>query len=152
LRVRGLICRYIGPAARGRLAAIKTTKKWKVIPMSPALERFESAVQILIGDGPVKLRLVRAYTEYLEDVLDPEVPLSAGGPLNELHDALHRVAPIGNETPVRASVQKMSSGEAAWHAGMILRLYVELLTQPRRVEPLKIVETAPPPQFLAGGG
>jgi hypothetical protein len=120
--------------------------------MSPALERFEAAVQILIGDGPVKLRLVRAYTEHLEEVLDAEVPVSAGGPLNELHDALHRVAPIGTETPVRASVQKMSSGEAAWHAGMILRLYVELLTQPRRVEPLKIVETAPLPQFLAGGG
>ncbi|HEY7672849.1 MAG TPA: hypothetical protein VIC71_11570 [Gammaproteobacteria bacterium] len=120
--------------------------------MSPPLERFAGAVQILIGDGPVKLRLVRAYSEYLEAMLDVEVPVSAGDSLNELHDALHRVAPGGNETPVRASVQKMSSGEAAWHAGTILRLYVDLLTQPRRVEPLKVVETAAPPQFLAGGG
>jgi len=120
--------------------------------MSLPLERFEGAVQALIADGPVKQRLVRAYTEYLEDVLEVEIPVSAGGALNELHEALHRVAPSGNETPVKASVQKMSTGEAAWHAGTILRLYVELLTQPRRVEPLKVVETVPLPQFLAGGG
>jgi hypothetical protein len=120
--------------------------------MFPPLERFEGAVQVLIGDGPVKLRLVRAYSEYLEDMLDIEVPASLGDSLNELHEALHRVAPSGNETPVRASVQKMSSGEAAWHAGTIVRLYVELLTLPRRVEPLKVVETAPPQQLLAGGG
>jgi hypothetical protein len=120
--------------------------------MSLPLERFQGAVQVLIGDGPVKLRLARAYSEYLENMLDLEVPVSAGDSLNELHEALHRVAPSGIETPVRASVQKMSSGEAAWHAGTILRLYVELLGQPRRVEPLKVVETAPLPQFLAGGG
>jgi hypothetical protein len=120
--------------------------------MSPPLERFEGAVQVLIGDGPVKARLVRAYSEYLENMLDLEVPINAGDSLNELHEALHRVAPSGNETPIRASVQKMSSGEAAWHAGTILRLYVELLTQPRRVEPLKVVETGLPPQLLAGGG
>jgi hypothetical protein len=120
--------------------------------MSPLLDRFEGAVQTLIGDGPVKLRLVRAYSEFLEDVLDLELPVSTGEGLNELHEALHRVAPSGTETPVKASVQKMSSGEAAWHAGTILRLYVELLGQPRRIEPLKVVETAPAPQFLAGGG
>ena len=95
---------------------------------------------------------MRAYSEYVEDTLDMELPGSAGGALNELHAALHRVTPSGTETPVRASVQKMSTGEAAWHAGTILRLYVELLTQPRRVEPLKVVETVPLPQFLAGGG
>ena len=120
--------------------------------MSLPLERFEGAVQILIGDGPVKVRLVRAYSEYLEDVIDLDLPVSAGESLSELHGALHRVTPSGSETPIKASVQKMSTGEAAWHAGTILRLYIELLTQPRRVEPLKVVETAPLPQFLAGGG
>ena len=120
--------------------------------MSPPLERFEEAVHVLVGDGPIKLRLVRAYSEYLEDMLESEIPVSAGGGLNELHAALHRVIPSGTETPVKASVQKMSTDEAAWHTGTILRLYVELLTQPRRVEPLKIVESVPPPQFLAGGG
>jgi hypothetical protein len=119
--------------------------------MSALLEQFEGAVRILIGDGPVKLRLVRAYSEYLEDLLDLELPVS-GSELQELHAALHRVTPRGNETPVKASVQKMSADEAAWHAGTILRLYVELLAQPRRGEPLKVVETTPPPQFLAGGG
>jgi hypothetical protein len=120
--------------------------------MSLALERFQGAVRVLIGDGPVKVRLVRAYSEYLEDLLDLEVPVSGGDALHELYVALHRVAPSGTETPVRASVQKMSSGEAAWHAGTILRLYVELLSHPRRVEPLKVVDTAPLSQLSAGGG
>jgi hypothetical protein len=46
----------------------------------------------------------------------------------------------------------MSANEATWHAETILRLYAELLTQPRRTEPLKIVEAAeqPPTRFLVG--
>jgi hypothetical protein len=120
--------------------------------MFPLLERFQGAVQVLIGDGPVKLRLIRAYSEHLEDVVDLDLPVSVGDSLHELHGALHRVTPSGSETQVKASVQKMSLDEATWHAGTILRLYVELLSQPRRIEPLKVVETAPPPQFLAGGG
>jgi hypothetical protein len=122
--------------------------------MSLLIDRFEGAVQTLIGDGPIKTRLARAYAEFLEDISDLDSPVSGNGAFSDLHAALHRVAPIGSETAVKASVQKMSTGEAAWHATTILRLYSELLSQPRRVELLKVVETATPapPQFLAGGG
>jgi hypothetical protein len=47
----------------------------------------------------------------------------------------------------------MSGSEAARHAETILRLYTELLVQPRRAEPLKVVESAAiqsPPRYLAG--
>jgi hypothetical protein len=118
--------------------------------MAHLIERFEAAVQALISDGPVKQRLVQAYCENLEDLRDLELPVNANGAFAELHAALHRVAPIGKETPVKASVQKMSAAEALWHAETILRLYAELLSQARRPEPLKVVEAAhpTPPRFL----
>jgi hypothetical protein len=119
--------------------------------MAHLLERFEAAVHALIGDGPVKQRLVQAYSEHLEDLRDLDLPVNANGAFTELHAALHRVAPSGKETPVKASVQKMSAGEAAWHAETILGLYAELLSQARRPEPLRVVEAAPeptPPRYL----
>lgn len=121
--------------------------------MSQLVERFEAAVQTLIGDGPVKQRLTAAYSDYLEDLQDVELPVTAKGAFSDLHAALHRVQPSGKESCVKASVQKMSANDAAWHAETILRLYAELLTQPRRAEPLKIVEASEqsPPRFLVGG-
>ena len=122
--------------------------------MAQLLERFDSAVQILIGEGAVKHRLASAYSEFLEDLQELEVPVNAKGALRELHAALHRVAPVGKGSRVTASVQKMSAGEAAWYAETILRIYAELLSQPRRAaEPLKVVETShrAPPRFLVRG-
>ena len=123
--------------------------------MSQLLERFEAAVHTLIGEGPVKQRLTVAYSEFLEDLQELDAPAGLSGAIEDLHAALHRVAPIGNGTCVKASVQKMSAGEASWHAETILKLYAELLTQPRRGEPLKVVAAAPhaaAPRFLVGGG
>jgi hypothetical protein len=121
--------------------------------MSQLAERFEAAIQALIGDGPVKQRLATAYSEHLEGLQDLELPTTAKGAFGELHAALHRVQPCGKESCVRATIQKMSGSEAARHAETILRLYVELLVQPRRAEPLKVVEAGapPPPRILAGG-
>jgi hypothetical protein len=62
-----------------------------------------------------------------------------------------RIAPVGNETRVRASVQKMSPDEAAGHAATIVRLYVELMNGIERAEPLKVVTpTRKPPRYLIG--
>ena len=121
--------------------------------MSQLVERFEAAVLILIGDGPIKQRLTVAYSDHLEDLQDLELPGTARGAFGDLHTALHRVAPIGKETCVKASVQKMSASEAAWHAETIFRLYADLVTQPRRSEPLKVVESSEQtaPRFLVGG-
>lgn len=126
--------------------------------MSQYVERFEAAIHALIGEGPVKQRLTRAYSEYLEDLQDVELPVVAKGALNDLHAALHRVTPVGKLGSVNASIQKMSACEAGWHAETIFKLYAELLTQVTRPEPLKIVERTDsddartlPPRFLVTG-
>jgi len=100
--------------------------------MSQIVERFEAAVQALVGDGPVKNRLRAAYTNYLEDLQQVDLPIHGKLDFVELHGALHRAAPIGKTDCVKASVQKMSPAEAGWHAQTIVRLYAEVLAMERR--------------------
>jgi hypothetical protein len=115
-------------------------------------ERFEAAVDFLVSDGPVKQRLAQAYSDYLEALQDQDLPVSVRNAISELHAAMHRVAPMGKESCVKASVQKMSPREAAGHAEAIVRIYVQLLTQGERSESLKVVETEikSPPRYLVG--
>jgi hypothetical protein len=103
--------------------------------MSQIVERFASAVQTLVGDGPVKDRLTLAYCEYLEDLQQIELPVRGKSEFSRLHSALHSVAPVGKIDCVRASVRKMSPDEAGWHAQTIVRLYGELLALDRSVRP-----------------
>jgi hypothetical protein len=117
--------------------------------MSHLAQRFAEAVRTLVSDGPVKQRLARAFGDHLEGLEDAELPLGVRREFNDLHCALNRVEPVGNETRVRASVQKMSPLEAAAHAATIVRLYVALLGQTERAEPLKVVTSPkPPPRYL----
>jgi len=117
--------------------------------VSPLAQRFAEAVRTLIGDGPIKQRLGRAYAANLEDLADSEFPAALRRDFGELQAALNRIKPVGNETRVRASVQKMSPDEAASHAATIVKIYVELLNTLERAEPLKVVSTPKkPPHFL----
>ncbi len=116
--------------------------------MSPLAQRFAEAVRTLIGDGPVKVRLVQAYA-HLADLADGEFPAGLRRDFADLQVALSRVAPVGSESRVRASVQKMSPDQAGGHAATIVKLYVELLNSLERAEPLKVVSTPKkPPQYL----
>lgn len=111
--------------------------------MSHVAERFEAAVRILVRDGQVKHRLLRAYAEHLEPLEGAELPRRLAEPFARLHDAMHRVAPMGTtDSRVRASIQKMSPQEAGDHAIAIVRLYTELLRAGQRAEPLKVVDSS----------
>jgi len=119
--------------------------------MSHLAERFAEAVRTLVSDGPIKQRLSRAFAENLEGLDQAELPLGLRLEFNDLKSALSRIAPAGNETRVRANVQKMSPSEAGHHATIIVKLYVELMGQAGRAEPLKVVPMAKktPPTSLA---
>jgi hypothetical protein len=119
--------------------------------MSPLAQRFAEAVRTLIADGPIKLRLAQAFGVYLGDLAEAEFPMGLRRDFADLQAALSRVAPVGTESRVRASVQKMSPEQAAGHAATIVKLYVELLNNLERAEPLKVV-SAPknPPHYLTG--
>jgi hypothetical protein len=118
--------------------------------MSPLVERFAEAVRTLVADGPIKQRLSRAYADHLQGLDLTDLPAALRGEFTDLDAALTRVQPVGSETRVRASVQKMSPVEAGDHAGTIVKLYAGiLLGQTERAEPLKVVTSAKkPPRYL----
>jgi hypothetical protein len=118
--------------------------------VSPYAQRFGEATQELIGDGPIKQRLAAAYTDHLAELAEADLPATLRPEFDELQAAMTRVPPAGNETRVRASVQKMSPAEAVAHAATILKLYLELATSTERAEPLKVVPPRKPPRFLTG--
>lgn len=113
--------------------------------------RFAAAVETLIGDGPIKQRLAGAYAVHLAELTDADLPPGLRRDFGELQAAITRVAPVGQETRVHASVRKMSPSEATGHAATIVKLYVALASGAERAEPLKVVE--PPrkaPRYLSG--
>jgi hypothetical protein len=109
-------------------------------------------VLTLVGDGAIKQRLLRVFTEHLDDLDEQDLPAGLRREFSDLRAALNKINPIGSETRVRASVKKMSTNEAVRHADTIVRLCTALLGQAERAEPLKVV-TAPkkPPRYLANG-
>lgn len=118
--------------------------------MSHLAERFAEAVRILVSDGPIKHRLSRAFAENLEGLDQTALPAGLRREFGDLESALSRIAPVGTETRVRANVQKMSAAEAGHHATIIVKLYVELMGQAGRAEPLKVVTTdKKTPRYLA---
>jgi hypothetical protein len=123
--------------------------------MSQIVERFEAAVEALLADGPVKSRLSKAYTGFLEDLQQVDLPVEGNGDFGALHRALHREVPVGKIGAVTASINKMSPVEAACHARTIVRLYTELLAMERgaRIKPEAALELAEemPPRYRATG-
>jgi len=110
--------------------------------VSHLTERFAEAVQTLVGDGPVKLRLIRAFGEHLGDLDGADLPPPLRPGFSELRTALSCRMPVGTESRVAASVQKMSAAEAGDYAGTIVDLYAALIGQLERAEPLKVVSSS----------
>ena len=122
--------------------------------MSYLAERFESAVLTLVGDGHVKQRLASAFADNLDDLEGTDLPEPVRDAFEDLRSALHRVAPLGSEPCVLATVRKMSAEEADRHATRIVRMYAQLVRDGSVPERLSVVNGggAKLPRFLAEQG
>lgn len=90
-------------------------------------DRLFSAARTLIGDGPIKQRLVSAYLEYLEALREEEIPEPIRPKLLSLRQALTAVVPTNGESAVQASVRKMSPLDAQRYATSILLMIAEMV-------------------------
>jgi hypothetical protein len=90
--------------------------------MRAAWESVHLAAVQLAGSSPVKHRLVAAFSKYLADVDSSELPRQVRGEFDALRRDLTRVRPLPGETPVVATVRKMSNEEAGRNAQRIVRL------------------------------
>lgn len=90
--------------------------------MKAAWESVHLAAVQLADASPVKHRLVLAFSKYLADLDSAELPRSVRGEFEALRREMTCVPPLRGETPVIATVRKMSTNEAGRNAQRIVRL------------------------------
>lgn len=122
-------------------------------------DRLFSAARTLIGDGPIKQRLVAAWLEHLEALREDEIPEPIRQKFLSLRQALTAVAPTNGESAVQASVRKMSPLDAQRYATSILLMIAEMVRIRGSGERIAFVRTeqpalesvAPIPDILQSG-
>jgi hypothetical protein len=86
-------------------------------------ERFHGAALTLVGAAPVKQRLSRAFLDHLAGLTEPELPREIRQDFASLCSCLTRGKPVVGQTPVEASVRKLSEVEAEGLAARIIEMY-----------------------------
>jgi hypothetical protein len=97
--------------------------------MTYHLDRFHAAVSVLAGDGHIKQRLIKAFRDNLDDIVEDDLPRGLKKPFRELRSRLYCVAPLNGEGAICASVRKMSVKEASECAAAVVSLYGEVIRQ-----------------------
>jgi hypothetical protein len=87
---------------------------------------FQAAMQVLVGAGPVKQRLVDAYRHHLASLREHELPDNVRDRFVALRAAMHEAPATGGLTAPEASVRKMSEKDAATHAVGLLEMFTVL--------------------------
>lgn len=118
--------------------------------MTYHVDRFYAAVSVLAGDGHIKQRLIKAYRDNLDDIVEDDLPRELKQPFRELRSRLHCVAPLNGEGPVCASVRKMSVSDASECALAVVSLYGDVIRQAENLQdPLPLQDDADKvPPFL----
>ncbi len=93
------------------------------------VDRFYAAVSVLAGDGHIKQRLIRAYQDNLADIEAEELPIRLKECFIDLRKRMQHVTPLNGEGQTRASVRKMSCGEASACAVSMVSLYGEVIRE-----------------------
>ena len=107
--------------------------------MSSTWEKFHSATIELAGSGPIKQRLFGAYVNHLASLTEDQVPKEIRDDFCTFSREMRAVRPLPGEDPVRATVRKMSDGDANRHAVQIVNMLgVVARTQlsPRELAPV----------------
>ncbi len=134
---------------RERQVAGGITRNYAGEDMQQYVDRFYSAVLVLVGDGHIKKRLIAAYADNIEGIDVNELPAELKRDFLDLDDELHAVPPQSDEGAVCATVRKMSGEQASGCARRLLALYAELLTwRDEQDDQLPVV--APPPLKSVG--
>ena len=94
--------------------------------MSIVWEKLHSATVELAGPGPIKQRLFNAYVNHLACLHTDQMPREIRDDFGGLARAMHAVRPLPGEDTVRATIRKMSDGEAKRHAVQIVNMFGEV--------------------------
>ncbi len=122
--------------------------------MSDHVNRFYAALVVLAGHGRIKQRLVKAYEENLAVIEDEDLPIAVKQSFADLRHMMSRVDPVMKwEGRIRASVRKMSVGEADECAHKMIDLYRDMIRYSDNAqEPTQIGDQPAVPPFLVKSG
>ena len=95
--------------------------------MSYHVDHFFAAVSVLAGHGHIKQRLMKAYEDHLSEINEDELPIAAKQAFVDLKHQMYRVTPLKGESPISASVRKMSVREASECAASVVTVYGEIV-------------------------
>jgi len=112
--------------------------------MTAHSDDFQAALQVLVGTGPVKQRLVDAYRRHLGQLREQDLPDAVRERFTTLRAAMHDAPAAGGMTAPEASARKMSEKDAAQHAAAILEMFTILSA-------LDESESAPRLRIVANG-
>jgi hypothetical protein len=107
--------------------------------MAVLWDDFHAAMQILVGAGPVKQRLVDAYSRHLSHVHVQDLPDTLASRFASLQAAMHESRPTCGLTSPEASVRKMSERDAGAQATAIYEMFVLLSAENESAPRLRIV-------------
>ena len=119
--------------------------------MSYHVDHFFAAVSVLAGHGHIKQRLMKAYEDHLTEISEDELPVAAKQAFADLKHQMYRVTPLKGESPISASVRKMSVGEASECAASIVTVYGEIVhfgDGAQRSSPMDRADQVGVPPFL----
>mgnify|MGYP001828731172 CR=1 FL=1 len=94
--------------------------------MADHVDRFHAALIVLAGHGHVKQRLVEAFEVHLADIDADDLPIAVKQSFADLVSEMNRVTPLRGESPICASVRKLSLEEAGDCAGRIATIFAEV--------------------------
>jgi len=94
--------------------------------MTNYVDRFFAALTVLAGHGHIKQRLMKAYEDHLLEIDEEDIPIAMKQAFADLRQSMYRVSPHNGESPVCASVRKMSVDEASDCAAQVVALFGEL--------------------------
>lgn len=101
---------------------------------STAWEKLRSATISLTRAGAMKDRMTDAYRNHLSTLAESDFPAELRDDFRIMHDALTREPPtIRGDDAFRATVRKMSNGEAEEVASWIVQLFCALPRGPQAV-------------------
>jgi hypothetical protein len=91
--------------------------------MASLSERLEAAAMIIAGSEAIKDRLHRAWSLHLADLHSRDFPRDLRDDFIAIQDALSRERALAGDSVLKASLRKLSAGEAARFATTIVRAY-----------------------------
>ena len=115
------------------------------------VDRFSTAVSVLVSHSHIKQRLIEAYEKNLRGINEEDLPAQMRQSFADLRQMMTGEAPLNGEGSIRATVRKMSVFQTDECAHLMLGLYSDFIRYSDAIQevlPLNVTDNKKIPPFL----